>query len=197
MYNHTVVPLLDMINHSSQSPSINPTHVSTAGASVLRRPGQREGWHTVPGKVAFRLIAPPGGMKAGEQITFEYGNHSSTTLMSEYGFVEAPIPPNPNGLPRRTSEEVAEGSDTGTRRKGQAGPFKKRKVATSETNGGGSLDALRASTRGWLDAPYAEVDFGPYIDERWEKVSERTAKEEVLKAIGCWGLAVLLAKSRH
>lgn len=187
VYNHTLVPLLDMINHSSQSISNNPTHVPTAGASVLRRPGQRAEWHVVPGKVAFRLTAPSGGLKAGEEVTFEYGSHSSATLLSEYGFVEAPRGSLPDDQPSTLLEEaIVEEDESGKRRKGKAGPSKKRKVDTSQPDGQGILNGFSVSSRGWVDAKYAEVDFGPYVDKRWEKVSTRTAKEEVLKAIGCW-----------
>ncbi|OXC69576.1 hypothetical protein AYX13_01743 [Cryptococcus neoformans] len=108
--NHTLVPILDMINHSSDS-SLNAPRVrqmstpSPAPRSTRRThrhtPSSdwnsqnltgysRNGLHLVPGKIDLRLIAPDREMQKEEEVLFEYGGHSNATLFAEYGFCEAP-----------------------------------------------------------------------------------------------------------
>lgn len=77
LHNHTLVPLLDLINHSS-SPHL-----------VIPRPRQVPLTRLAsPGKIGFELLAPDRGLKAGEEVLFEYGRHSNALLLAEYGFVE-------------------------------------------------------------------------------------------------------------
>ena len=133
LYNHTLCPILDLANHSS-NPSIQiPRPLQFASSPTARIPHadkrRRVGAaaHLVPGKIGFRLIAPERGMKEGDEVCFEYGGHGNAALWAEYGFVE-----------------------TGSR--------------------------------------FAEVDLGEYIRPLWDGVDGGGAKEEVLRAIGCWGL---------
>jgi hypothetical protein len=89
LQNHTLVPILDLINHSSNEEERIPTPIqfpsSTSGGpgSTSSRGSQP---HLIPGKVGFRLIAPERGLKEGEEVKFEYGAHSTETLFTEYGF---------------------------------------------------------------------------------------------------------------
>lgn len=95
--NHTLVPILDMLNHSSKPDEIIPTPIqypssSSAGAGPGPGSSRRGGPggaqpHLIPGKIGFRLIAPERGLEAGEQVRFTYGAHSSETLLTEYGFL--------------------------------------------------------------------------------------------------------------
>ncbi|BEJ12327.1 hypothetical protein CspHIS471_0207870 [Cutaneotrichosporon sp. HIS471] len=90
--NHSFVPLLDMINHTSlpgtECPKPEPmpsTSVTKRGARAAARPGKQ---HLVPGKVDVVLFAPHRGLEDGEQVLFLYGAHSNATLFAEYGFTE-------------------------------------------------------------------------------------------------------------
>jgi hypothetical protein len=85
LQNHTLVPVLDMINHSSRPESIIPKPIQflSGGPGVPAR-GQQP--HLVPGKIGFRLIAPERGLVQDEEVKFEYGPHSTETLFTEYGF---------------------------------------------------------------------------------------------------------------
>ena len=92
--NHTLVPILDMLNHSSKPEEIIPKPIqfpsspsAPPGPSMHRRGVQP---HLVPGKIGFRLIAPDRGLEKDEEVKFEYGAHSSETLFTEYGFVPEP-----------------------------------------------------------------------------------------------------------
>lgn len=90
--NHSFVPLLDMINHSSlpgtECPKPEPMPSTTVSKRTARggmRPGKQ---HLVPGKVDVVLFAPHRGLLEGEQVLFLYGPHSNATLFAEYGFTE-------------------------------------------------------------------------------------------------------------
>jgi hypothetical protein len=87
-----MVPILDMLNHSSKPEEIipkpiqipsSPNPTTGPGAGPSRRGATP---HLVPGKIGFRLIAPDRGLKKDEQVRFEYGAHSTETLFTEYGF---------------------------------------------------------------------------------------------------------------
>ncbi|GFZ45944.1 hypothetical protein JCM24511_03677 [Saitozyma sp. JCM 24511] len=184
--NHTLVPLLDMINHSSspsqhiprpiQIPSSSSATYHSYAKALLSRPapngvshgpssngvppGRRHGMgvgpgagraaalHLVPGRIGFRLIAPDRGLRADEEVTFEYGSHANATLFSEYGFIESP-----------------------------------HVYATDSPGRGNSPGAL---SMGWVGLPHGEVDVGWVVDLLW---SEHGSEEklEVLEAISCWG----------
>ncbi|KIR64124.1 hypothetical protein I314_02909 [Cryptococcus bacillisporus CA1873] len=164
--NHTLVPILDMINHSSD-PSLNAPRVRQLSTpSPAPRPrlaarrthkqtpssdwnGQnpagysRNGLHLVPGKIDLRLIAPDREMRKGEEVLFEYGGHSNATLFAEYGFCEVP---------------EAEEDDK------------------------------------WLLLKNGELDVGWIVDKLWEEEVKNNGNEEdaaekrkALEAIACWG----------
>lgn len=93
--NHTFVPILDMLNHSSKPEEIIPKPIQIASSPSAPKPGpgtSRRGAgaraqpHLIPGKIGFRLIAPERGLEKDEQVRFEYGAHSTETLFTEYGF---------------------------------------------------------------------------------------------------------------
>lgn len=91
--NHSFVPLLDMINHSSIPHVICPKPEPLPSLSVSKRSArgaQRPGGnvHLVPGKVDLVLFAPLRGLDEGEEVTFLYGPHSNAMLFAEYGFTE-------------------------------------------------------------------------------------------------------------
>ncbi|WVQ75496.1 hypothetical protein IAR50_005121 [Cryptococcus sp. DSM 104548] len=175
--NHTLVPILDMINHSSD-PSITaprvkqlpasapiPASSSTRGGKKTHKPTpsgdysghgtgySRNGLHLVPGKIDLKLIAPERRMAEGEEILFEYGGHNNATLLAEYGFLEEP--------------------DGGDEQK-------------------------------WSTLKYGELDVGWIVDEMWkEKVGSVEEDEEdeqgdekrkALEAIGCWGVNIIHAQ---
>nr|KIR86453.1 hypothetical protein I308_03401 [Cryptococcus tetragattii IND107] len=164
--NHTLVPILDMINHSSD-PSLNAPRVRqlstpspaprprlTARRTHKQTPssdrnGQnptgysRNGLHLVPGKIDLRLIAPDREMRKGEEVLFEYGGHSNATLFAEYGFCEVP--------------EAEEDNK-------------------------------------WLLLKNGELDVGWIVDKLWEEEVKNNGNEEdaaekqkALEAIACWG----------
>ncbi|WVN87868.1 uncharacterized protein L203_103065 [Cryptococcus depauperatus CBS 7841] len=160
--NHTLVPILDMVNHSSDTSIASPrvrqlSTPSSASASGNRRGHKpsasgdwsgngnkysRNGVHLIPGRIDLRLIAPERGMNKGEEVVFEYGGHSSATLFAEYGFCEVP-----------------EGH----------GDEKWLKLKYGE------LDV------GWLvDELWKETAMSPEDEE------DQAEKKQVLEAIGCW-----------
>ena len=49
---------------------------------------------------------------------------------------------------------------------------------------------------GWLGRRYGQVDVGWSVDELWETTEGREEKEEVLRAIGCWGCVVQSVDAR-
>lgn len=184
--NHTLVPLLDMINHSSspsqhiprpiQIPSSSSATYHSYAKALLSRPapngvshgpssngvppGRRHGMgvgpgagraaapHLVPGRIGFRLIAPDRGLRADEEVTFEYGSHANATLFSEYGFIESP-----------------------------------HVYATDSPGRGNSPGAL---SMGWVGLPHGEVDVGWVVELLWSEHGSEE-KREVLEAISCWG----------
>lgn len=101
--NHTLVPVLDMLNHTSCSsaqiphPRQYPSSSSSLRPKVGLGPGRpkipsREQGPLIPGRIGFRLVAPHKGLQDGDEVLFEYGSHSSAMLFAEYGFVEGPYP---------------------------------------------------------------------------------------------------------
>ncbi|WVQ81248.1 hypothetical protein IAT38_003370 [Cryptococcus sp. DSM 104549] len=173
--NHTLVPILDFINHSSNPNFVAPRVRQLPTPSPAARPGpgpttrrthkvstsedwaghgtgySRNGVHLVPGKIDLRLIAPERGMELGEEVRFEYGGHNDAMLFAEYGFCETP---------------EGEGEEK------------------------------------WLTLKYGELDLGWMVDELWkEKVGEKDEeddeeeeKQKVLEAIGCWGSNIVHAQ---
>lgn len=86
LYNHSLVPMLDLVNHSS-SPTIPRPEQRPNTISAKARP-QAANVHLVPGKIAFALLAPEEGFKAGEELLFQYHPTNNTELWAEYGFAE-------------------------------------------------------------------------------------------------------------
>lgn len=167
--NHTLVPLLDFINHSSDrrrccptprqytsSPSAersargnsNPssklgTKTQSEIPAGLRGPSQA---HLVPGRIGFRIVAGPEGIKSGDELFFQYGGHCNSTLFSEYGFVDAPS----------ASDDDENQVKSGKR---------------------------------WLDNIHGEIDVGWAMEDMWDDTDQRAEKEKTLRAIGCWKCA--------
>nr|XP_019042616.1 hypothetical protein I302_09225 [Kwoniella bestiolae CBS 10118]OCF21546.1 hypothetical protein I302_09225 [Kwoniella bestiolae CBS 10118] len=169
--NHTLVPIMDFINHSSNESIITPRvrQLPTPSSSRIRKPsmttttsngtgplpsppltsktnGQSNGVGSIkqnavllPNKIDFQLNCPDRGLEENEEVFFEYGGHSSSTLFAEYGFCEVP-----------------------------------------------TTDGVQDS---WLDMKYGEVDLTSYIDELWKEQDQedREEKKQVLEDIGCWG----------
>ncbi|EIW66384.1 hypothetical protein TREMEDRAFT_65667 [Tremella mesenterica DSM 1558] len=113
VYNHTLVPLLDLLNHSSH-PSVGLPHwiptasslprVRTKNPSGPTPPALKNDGHStfaskpysgsteehlIPGKISMCLKSGKD-MEEGVEVSFEYGGHGSEVLMAEYGFVEGP-----------------------------------------------------------------------------------------------------------
>ncbi|WWC69104.1 uncharacterized protein I206_103040 [Kwoniella pini CBS 10737] len=167
--NHTLVPIMDFINHSSNEKIVTPRvkQVPTASSRIrklsmstksngsksdialpspplttnngnttmgLRKADQ----HLLPNKIDFKLVCQDNGLKKDEEVFFEYGGHSSSTLFAEYGFCEIPVVPEEDG---------------------------------------------------WLNMKYGEVDLTHYVSELWENQNEedKEEKKQVLEDIGCWG----------
>lgn len=90
--NHSFIPLLDMINHSSiphiVCPAPEPMPSSTLVQRSARNAMRPGGQNLAPGKVDLVLFAPLRGLTEGEQVTFLYGPHSNAVLFAEYGFTE-------------------------------------------------------------------------------------------------------------
>ncbi|KAL7422560.1 hypothetical protein Q5752_003208 [Cryptotrichosporon argae] len=162
LYNHTFVPLLDMINHSS-SPSLRlgdpvqvasgPARASTGptyarahlgpGPNGPARTGMlgRHGRTPTPtppaaaGKIDFRMSAPARGLERGKQVHFAYGPHASSVLFAEYGFHE---------------------------------------YAPDASTDGADADAG------------GEIDVGEHVRRLWAEHGTDD-KREALEAIACWG----------
>ncbi|KAG8935938.1 hypothetical protein FRC02_005413 [Tulasnella sp. 418] len=63
----TLCPVIDLANH---------TATESQSCQVIR---ELDG--------SLQLIAPPNGLKKGDEVLLQYGAHSNTTLFTEYGFV--------------------------------------------------------------------------------------------------------------
>jgi hypothetical protein len=87
LYNHTLVPVLDLVNHSS-SPSIPRPQQRLSSSVKLHHRLQTANVHLVPGKIAFALIAPDEGFEEGKELLFQYHPTNNTELWAEYGFAE-------------------------------------------------------------------------------------------------------------
>lgn len=91
LYNHTLVPVLDMVNHSSSPSILRPRHIPSLSSKSPRpaRPGARTATpHLIPGRIAFALVAPPEGIAEGAEVTFQYHSQCNLDLWAEYGFAE-------------------------------------------------------------------------------------------------------------
>ncbi|OCF71488.1 hypothetical protein I204_07546 [Kwoniella mangroviensis CBS 8886] len=173
--NHTLVPLMDFINHSSNESLITPKvkQLPTPSSSRTRKPsvttktstnglpspplpsktnghtdaniGLRNNAVLLPNKIDFQLSCPDRGLDANDEVLFEYGGHSSSTLFAEYGFCE--------------NLSLVDGVN-----------------ADEQTNS-------------WLDMKYGEVDLTSYINELWDQQDQedKEEKRQVLEDIGCWG----------
>lgn len=88
--NHSFVPLLDMINHSSIPQIFCPKPEPVPSLSVVSKRSMRPSanMRLTPGKVDLALFAPLRGLSEGEEVTFLYGPHSNAMLFAEYGFTE-------------------------------------------------------------------------------------------------------------
>jgi len=92
--NHSFVPLLDMINHSSIPQVHCPKPEPLPSLSIVSKRSTRGGMRSsgsmrlTPGKVDLVLFAPLRGLEEGEEVTFLYGPHSNAMLFAEYGFTE-------------------------------------------------------------------------------------------------------------
>ena len=93
LFNHTLVPILDLVNHSSDPEEClsKPRQVPTPGPSSIRsKTGKpRVKAHLVPGKIAFELRSERD-LEAGQELRFEYHAHANSELWAEYGFAESP-----------------------------------------------------------------------------------------------------------
>ena len=87
LFNHTLVPVLDLVNHSS-SPTIPRPQQRPSNSSRLSLRLQAANVHLVPGKIAFALIAPEEGFREGQELLFQYHPTNNTELWAEYGFAE-------------------------------------------------------------------------------------------------------------
>lgn len=89
--NHSFVPLLDMINHSSlqefNCPKPEPVPSSTLKI-YFKGTKPSVGQKLQPGKVDLMLFAPLRGLNENEEVKFLYGPHSNAMLFAEYGFTE-------------------------------------------------------------------------------------------------------------
>jgi hypothetical protein len=175
LQNQSLVPLFDLINHSSDPEVIIPsprleTLPSTQGKiprSNIKAPsgrglgnGHGPNSHPIPGRTGFRLVAPERGLKKGEEIRFQYGAHSSGLLFAEYGFVELP--------PERLDQ-------TSLRR----GALKtEQERGSSPEPGHGGYD--------WTSLAHSELDLSSFVKETGDRLGKSEEYEPVLKAIGCW-----------
>ncbi|KAK4689124.1 hypothetical protein P7C73_g987, partial [Tremellales sp. Uapishka_1] len=77
LYNHTLVPILDFANHSSDPKVTIPAPVTFSSSSL-----------STPSTICFRLHSPEQGMNTDQEVLFQYGAHSNGMLLAEYGFCE-------------------------------------------------------------------------------------------------------------
>ena len=136
LYNHSLVPILDFVNHSSFRDQCvsKPVLIPTSGSAPprLKATNLNPNPHLVPGKIAFELMCSDRDLKAGEEVRFQYHAHGNTELWAEYGFVEVP----------------ADGK--------------------------------------WDSLPWGQVDVSHVVGELWKGKEMLKAKEEALRACGCW-----------
>lgn len=96
LYNHTLVPVLDLVNHSSSPTIPRPQQRLNTSVSQARSRQQTANAHLVPGRIAFALVAPEEGFEKGNELLFQYHPLSNTELWADYGFAETypsgPVP---------------------------------------------------------------------------------------------------------
>lgn len=168
-HNHTLVPILDMINHSS-SPSVSrPMQIALSGGIPQKRsyssalsgsssPSTASPSGGVPGKIGFRLMAPPGGLREGEEVTFEYGPHCNGTLFAEYGFLLRP-------KKRKAPSEATDMSNG----------FAKTKAKDEEEE---------PSENPWLNTKHGEVDIEHLVNDLTEEIENRAEKLQLVEDMG-------------
>ncbi|WWC89696.1 uncharacterized protein L201_004621 [Kwoniella dendrophila CBS 6074] len=243
--NHTLVPIMDFINHSSNETIITPrvkqlptpsssvsktrksststsestnkmpqsaiisngnsnNSISTSAinpATTSASNGVNNGFslrkaeqHLLPNKIDFRLLCPEKGLDKDEEVYFEYGGHSSSTLFAEYGFCEIP---KSDDIPKPTSSSIKNGEhpikDKLNKEKilnGNKDNTLGRETLDGDTNNiEKSIDEQDDKLNGWLNMKYGEVDLTSYINELWENQDEKEKEEkkQVLEDIDCWG----------
>lgn len=173
LFNHSLVPILDLANHSSNPTIPRPRQIPAPLAAIHPCPAQpstsgpsrmadgRVG-HLIPGRIAYSLVAPSEGFERGKELRFEYHGLCNTELWAEYGFAESPHPsesPNDGSAelpPRHPPEEVKT----------------LRRVPP---------DAVAAGS--WTTAPHSGVSVAHLVESRWTFHAE---KEQTLRTIGCW-----------
>ena len=172
LYNHSLVPILDLANHSS-SPSIprprqiphtvsshpRTVHTSSVKSGIHARGAMAN--HLIPGKIAYSFIAPAEGIKQGEELRFEYHGLSNTDLWVEYGFAESPI--------GASSEETSSANVAGL----PSPPL----TPTSTSSNNSKPD------NAWNTSKYSGINVSHLLEAMFKPTNRQ---EEVLIKIGCW-----------
>lgn len=189
LQNHSLVPLFDLINHSSDPDLIIPSPIVThipAGPSSSSR-SRTAGSHLVPGRVGFQLVAPERGLRKGEQVLFQYGAHSNGTLFAEYGFVELPTKRTKQDAREEDGAEAVDEPrvNVGTsqsKRPSRKGGRSKTDATHPAQSADGDGDSQR-SDLDWSRLPHGEVEVTdePLLD--MHAISEN--KLDILRSIGC------------
>jgi hypothetical protein len=84
-------------------------------------------------------VAPPRGIKEGEEVFFEYGGHSNATLFAEYGFIELPAAADADG--------TGEDGDGAHASNGEEEEVDWLRLSHGEVDVGGIVDEIWAERR--------------------------------------------------
>ncbi|KAK8869457.1 hypothetical protein IAR55_000021 [Kwoniella newhampshirensis] len=180
--NHTLVPILDFINHSSNPALITPRVQQLPTASPSRSGGNTVNLNgsttsTTSSSSSFSDPKPPTTRRPSSLSSSKNGYHLIP------GKIDLRLlPPEENGI--EAGQEVLfayGGHSSGT---------------LFAEYGFCEMPDEEEGEEGWLRLKYGEMDLGWIVDELWEKESKvgKEEKERVLEKIGCWGLNTIHAQ---
>ncbi|WWD16279.1 hypothetical protein CI109_100705 [Kwoniella shandongensis] len=190
--NHTLVPILDFINHSSKPALITPRVEQLPAPSPLRN-----GIATSNGNTNGNV----GSSSNGQSSSSSTSGSASTTSIPSTTRRPSTLSASQNGhhlipgkIDLRLLPPEKEGIQAGQEILFEYGGHSSGTLFAEY--GFCEMPAEEEGEEGWLGLKYGEMDLGWLVDELCDKQGKegKEEKEKVLEKIGCWGLNTIHAQ---